>query len=181
MSWKLVDQPLDSIDIENILEGTGIIIKNKKEMLHEHNNDFYLCWVVFCDEPHLYLYDNRKPRGYEVLTYSSFITFIWLKKLTTEQKLSIITPDWEKVKKYIDSELKDAYKKEKITDSSYIVYNYGESLFYVDPNDKSIYITDFELFKNTKKIINLESYDISDFIKIILIEKGYITFSYIVY
>jgi hypothetical protein len=129
------EQPLEKEDVINLLEGTGINwtkiwefpIRNIEE------REFYLGWVVECENPKEWVYNN--PKNYKVNIYEDGIEFQWKVKPHIDTVLSKIHPEWKEIKEWL-MDLFDGMEK-KESRYGFTFWKEGKFLFEQDlKNDK---------------------------------------------
>jgi hypothetical protein len=133
------EQPLERIDIEDILEGTGINytqiyefpVRNLKE------KEFYLGWVVLCENPKDWVYNT--PKNYKVNIYEDRLEFQWLVKSDMDFLLSKLTPQWREIKEWL-LDLFKGMDKSKSGDGFHL-YKEGKWLFEHDLKNEGFWIS----------------------------------------
>jgi hypothetical protein len=124
------EQPIDKRDIIDLLEGTGINYTQIYEfpIRNEEESEFYLGWVVFCENPQDWVYNT--PRNYLVNIGENRIKFIWTVKPDIDTVLSKLTPDWKEIKEWL-MDVFDGMEK-KVSRYGFVFYKEGNFLFEQD-------------------------------------------------
>jgi hypothetical protein len=144
------EQTLEKRDIIDILQGTGINWTNIYEfpIRNIEEKEFYLGWVVLCDNPKDWIY--QPPRNYGVNIGEDKIEFQWMIKSDMDFLLSKITPDWKEIKEWL-MDLFDGMEK-KEGGLGFYFYKNNKFLFEQDLKNEKFFVS----YKNIWTILNLE-------------------------
>jgi hypothetical protein len=133
------EQPLEKQDIIDLLEGTGINWINIYEfpIRNLDEKEFYLGWIVFCDNPEEWVYHS--PRNYVVNIGEDRLEFKWKVKPNMDSLLSKITPKWKEIKMLLMKIFDDMEKRE--SSDGFDFYKEGKFLFEQDLKNEKFWIS----------------------------------------
>jgi hypothetical protein len=171
MNWiKLFEnfreQPLDKQDIIDLLEGTGINYTDIYEypIRNEEEREFYLSWIVLCDNPEDWVY--QPPRNYHVNIEKYILEFQWKVKPHIDTVLSKIHPEWKEIKEWL-MDLFDGMEK-KESELGFYFYKNDKFLFEQDLKNEWFWISYWNIWSIFYSKYEIEYNHVQTFFWIIL-------------
>jgi hypothetical protein len=134
------EQSLERGDIEDLLEGTGINYTKIYEFPIRYEKEFYLGWIVLCDNPEDWVYNT--PKNYQVNIYENRLEFQWLKKSDNNTLLSKITIHWLELKNWLEMYIDNSRE----VDNEYFIGDKKIFYLYKQLKDVNIKVSFSELF-----------------------------------
>jgi hypothetical protein len=160
------EQPLEKEDIQNLLEGTGIIprIIFESPIRNREEKEFYLGWVVRTENYEDWVYQS--PRNYKVDIEFNTINFIWNVKPHSDILLSKLSKEWLKIKNKLDYIFKDIKKSKSKKGFRY--HKEGIFIFEIDLKEDAFIVSKKSTWDLIDKENNLSYFQVKDFIWIYL-------------